>query len=332
MKSFHAERERSADALVCRVCSNGTGNRHHRAREMMFGSKEEFEYLECARCKCVQLIEIPDSMSKYYPANYHSFAAIASHGGVRAWLTRARNSYAVTNRGVLGKILSRYFPPIAALRSLPPLQLSEDARILDVGSGSGMLLDAMADLGFRNLVGIDPFLEADVEHPNGVKLLKRTIHEIEGQFDVIMFHHAFEHVASPGPTLSAVHDLLAADGTCLIRIPTVSSYAWQYYGANWVQLDAPRHFYVHSLESLKILAGQAGLEISKVIYDSSAFQFWGSEQYVADIPLFGSRSYSVSPADSIFTKSQIATFEKRATELNRKNLGDQAAFYLTRRD
>ena len=215
MKSFHAERERSADASVCRVCSNRSNNRSHRAREMMFGFKDEFEYLECARCKCVQIIEIPDSMSKYYPANYHSFAPVSSHGGVRALLTRARNSYATTSHGVVGKILSRYFPPIAALRSLPRLELNNDARILDVGCGNGMLLDAMGDLGFRNLVGLDPFLDADIERSNGVKLLKRTIHEIDGQFDVIMFHHAFEHIADPGPTLGAVYDLLATAGTCL---------------------------------------------------------------------------------------------------------------------
>ena len=297
---------------------------------MMFGSREEFDYLECSNCGCVQIIDVPASMSKYYPANYHSFAPMSHPGKLRKRLTRVRDSYAVSNRDALGKILSRYFPPHIALRSLSHLRLDRSARVLDVGCGSGLVLNAMGNVGFTSLVGIDPFLSADVEYDNGVKLLKKTIHEVAGEYDVIMFHHAFEHIADPEPTLEAVHELLAPGGTCIIRVPTVSSYAWQHYGINWVQLDAPRHFYVHSVKSVKILAERAGLEVSSVAYDSSAFQFWASEQYALDIPLYDSRSYAVSPEKSIFTKQQIANFEKRAAELNRAKLGDQAAFYLRR--
>jgi predicted SAM-dependent methyltransferase len=146
-----------------------------------------------------------------------------------------------------------------------------------------------------------------------------------------MFHHSFEHVADPGPTLDSVRKLLAPGGTCIIRVPTVSSYAWQHYGINWVQLDAPRHFYVHSVKSMKIVAERAEFEVSKLVYDSSAFQFWASEQYSQDIPLFDNRSYAVSRAGSVFSKEQIAAFEKRALELNRAEQGDQAVFYLRKR-
>ena len=296
----------------------------------MFGSREEFDYLECSNCRCLQIIDVPASMSKYYPANYHSFTPISHPGKPRKWLTRVRDSYAVSNRGALGKILSRYFPPHIALRSLSHLRLDRSARVLDVGCGSGLVLNAMGNVGFTSLVGIDPFLSADVEYDNGVKLLKKAIHEVAGEYDVIMFHHAFEHISDPEPTLEAVRQLLAPGGSCIIRVPTVSSYAWQHYGINWVQLDAPRHFYVHSVKSVKILAERAGLEVSSVAYDSSAFQFWASEQYALDIPLYDTRSYAVSPANSIFTKHQIANFEKRAVELNSAKLGDQAAFYLRR--
>jgi SAM-dependent methyltransferase len=299
---------------------------------MMFGSREEFDYLECSNCGCVQIVDIPASMSKYYPANYHSFAPISHPTRLRKWLTNVRDSHAVSDRGLLGKVLCRYFPPNIALRSLSHLGLDHGARILDVGCGSGMLLNAMGNLGFTRLVGTDPFLPADVEYANGVKLLKGGILEVAGEYDVIMFHHAFEHISDPEPTLKAVHQLLAPGGTCIIRVPTVSSYAWQHYGVNWVQLDAPRHFYVHSGQSVQMMANRAGLEVSSMVYDSSAFQFWASEQYALDIPLYDTRSYAVSPANSIFTKQQIAAFEKRAGELNKANLGDQAVFYLQSRN
>jgi hypothetical protein len=81
---------------------------------------------------------------------------------------------------------------------------------------------------------------------------------------------------------------------------------------------------------LRILADRAGLELSQVTYDSTAFQFWASEQYELDIPLYDTRSYLISPDKSMFTKREIATFERRAAELNDAGLGDQAVFYLTK--
>jgi SAM-dependent methyltransferase len=201
-------------------------------------------------------------------------------------------------------------------------------RILDVGCGTGSLLFALADLGFSRLLGIDPFISADIEHESRGRILKETIHDVEGEFDVIMFHHAFEHLPDPGPTLNAVYRLLAPGGRCVIRIPTVSSYAWEHYGANWVALDAPRHFFLHSVESMNLLAKNSGLELNDVVYDSAGFQFWGSEQYAHDIPIFDTRSHRQSPKNSMFSKGEIAAFEKRAAQLNEVNRGDSAAFYL----
>ncbi len=295
---------------------------------MMFGFRDEFEYFECSRCQCVQIVDIPDSMTRYYPDNYHSFVPISRSNRLRTLLIALRDGSAVTGRGLIGKFLARFFPPNSALPSLAWLQADRSARILDVGCGSGLMLNALGGLKFRNLLGVDPFLPADVEYANGVKLVKATIHDISGEFDIITLHHSFEHLSDPEPTLMAVNALLAPGGHCIIRLPVSSSFAWKHYGVNWVQLDPPRHFYIHSVESMKILAQRAGLEVVRVTYDSTAFQFWASEQYARDIPLYDDRSYLVSPVNSIFSKEEITTFERRAEELNSAELGDQAVFYL----
>jgi SAM-dependent methyltransferase len=267
-------------------------------------------------------------MSEYYPLGYYAFTTVPPRGRLLKFMLKLRNRYTLSGRGLVGKLLHRLAPPKLPLGSLARLGLDRSTRVLDVGCGRGLLLNALGELGFVNLVGADPFLPGDVENGNGVTFLKTSIHEITGEFDVIMLHHAFEHVSDPGPTLKAVERLLASGGRCIIRIPTVSSYAWEHYRTNWVQLDAPRHFYIHSVESMRILAGRVGLELESIVYDSSSFQFWASEQYAADIPLVDPRSYSVSPRSSSFTSKQIAAFEKRAAELNRTGRGDQAAFYL----
>ena len=128
--------------------------------------------------------------------------------------------------------------------------------------------------------------------------------------------------------MKAASRLLSPHGVCIIRMPTVSSYAWPHYGVNWVQLDAPRHFYIHSVESVRVLADRCGLNLTGVVYDSSAFQFWASEQYALDIPLYDPRSYALGADTSMFSRDQIGVFERRAAELNAAKLGDQAVFYL----
>ena len=58
-------------------------------------------------------------------------------------------------------------------------------------------LNYLNGLGFTNLTGIDPFLESDIYYPNGVKVLRKGISELEGTYKVIMLHHSFEHMSEP---------------------------------------------------------------------------------------------------------------------------------------
>ncbi|MHA2231215.1 MAG: class I SAM-dependent methyltransferase [Candidatus Hodarchaeales archaeon] len=270
-------------------------------------------------------------MSKYYPSDYYSLGSFSPRGSnksIKRAIKKRIVSYAILNKGIIGKIV-RGRRSYSLFLIMSQVDLTKKSAILDVGCGSGILLYNLRESGFDNLLGIDPYSREKIEYENGLEILKKTIHEIDGEFDVIMFHHSFEHIPDPIKTFQSIVRLLSKNGTCLIRIPTVSSFAWEHYGVNWVSLDAPRHFFLHSIRSMKLLAEKENLRLKRVMYDSSAFQFWGSEQYVRDIPLRDSQSYAESPSKSIFSKSEIRHFQKRAEKLNRINRGDQAAFFLT---
>jgi SAM-dependent methyltransferase len=184
--------------------------------------------------------------------------------------------------------------------------------------------------GFRNLTGADAFIPDTIRYPNGVTIHKRQLEDLDGTFDFIMLHHSFEHMSRPLEVLERIYQLLARGGTVLLRIPLVDSLAWHTYGTDWVQLDAPRHLFLHTKASIAVLASRSGFTITAIRYDASAFQFWGSEQYARDIPLRSPRSYAERPAASIFSAAQIADFDRRARELNEAGDGDQAGFYLRR--
>ena len=318
--------------MTCRICGNSAGNTTHTVREMMFGTRETFTYFQCANCGCLQIAEIPPDMSRYYPPEYLSFRPLRRRTftrRLRSLLGRQRYRYAVLNTGTLGRLLYRIWPK-EDLRLLSWARLTEDSRILDVGCGTGGLLYRLHAIGLRNLLGIDPFIERNITYPNGLKVLKRSFDEVDGTWDLVMFNHSLEHMPDQTQALSKAARLLSPDGTCLVRMPTVSSYGWEHYGVNWFALEAPRHLYLHSNESIALLAGKTGFRVDRTIYDSSAFHLWASEQYVHDIPLRSERSYEVDRSRAIFTPEDIEAFDRQADELNRENRGDTACFYLVK--
>jgi 2-polyprenyl-3-methyl-5-hydroxy-6-metoxy-1,4-benzoquinol methylase len=313
--------------MKCRICENSHGNVAYDVKEMMFGFRDVFRYFQCSKCNCLQIESIPSNIDKYYPDNYYSFQQKRNQHKIVKLLTSRRDNYAVFNKGIIGKILYNIYPR-NELRSMHLLSLNEDTRILDVGSGAGNFLISLAELGFRKLSGIDPYISQDIQYENGLVIHSRSITEMDGNCEIITFHHSFEHMANPIETIKLVSDLLVPGGYCIIRIPIVSSYAWEHYKVNWIQLDAPQHTHLHSLDSMKTLAHLARLNVEQIRYDSTSLQFWGSEEYARDIPRMDARSYYRNPKESIFSKMQICDFEKRARELNKANLGDQAVFYL----
>jgi SAM-dependent methyltransferase len=153
-----------------------------------------------------------------------------------------------------------------------------------------------------------------------VNIYKKDVFQVQGKFDIIMLHHSFEHMDDPIQIIKKLKTLLSEIGIIIIRIPTTGGYAWRKYRESWVQLDAPRHFYIHSIKSMQILAKNAELEIDQILFDSSILQFIGSEKYLLGIPLMSNKLE--------FSKKQIKQFKKEAQRLNKLNDGDAACFYL----
>jgi 2-polyprenyl-3-methyl-5-hydroxy-6-metoxy-1,4-benzoquinol methylase len=311
---------------TCKICGNSINNKTFIAKEMMYGLRDEFEYLECGQCGCLQILEIPKNIERYYPDDYYSYSQADENSIVH------RSLFASAKRLLKRNILNAYLNNTAKVprslvqkihRNYPWIKqntINTDARILDIGCGSGQLLLVMCNDGFRHLKGVDPFIKEQIDYRCGVTVFKKQIHELSGSFDFIMLHHAFEHMDKPLEVLQQIYNLLNPGGYVLIRIPIADSYAWEEYGVNWVQLDAPRHFYLHTNKSMQLLSGQAGFVLKDVIYDSWKLQFFGSEKYIRDIPFVD---------DSMtFSNEQMTQYKLRSIQLNEEKRGDSACFYL----
>ncbi|MEO6612339.1 MAG: class I SAM-dependent methyltransferase [Chitinophagaceae bacterium] len=316
----------------CLICHNETGNELITLKELQLGLGETFTYQLCSGCGSMQLLDPPADFTRYYPnEDYYSFTSGIKELRKPGYLRTAKASYLLYGQHkVAGSLLSIGYklPEFYDWMLGTKAQLTD--AILDVGCGSGLLLGKLYKMGFTNLIGIDPFINE--EHDFGeVKILKKEMEEMTGKFDVIMMHHALEHMAHPLEAMKKAHDLLNDNKYLLVRIPIMGNYGWNTYKEYWAGLDAPRHLFIPSEKGMRLLAEQAGFELEKLEYDTVDYLIWCSEQYKNGMSLYAKGSHMLDKKNSSFSKQKIREYKKILADANAKNYGDTAAFYLRKK-
>ncbi|HRH86929.1 MAG TPA: class I SAM-dependent methyltransferase [Rubrivivax sp.] len=330
-----AQNRKQADGSACWYCGSDAQGRRTSVREMYFGSRQRFDYLECADCRSWRIETIPSDLSRHYPKDYGAHGSPAAVGkrarGPRQWVRVLRTDARI---GRFGPAAAKWVEN--AYRELSPYPwrwlrmagVNRDASILDVGCGNGSLLRALHAEGFNDLTGIDRFYPAECRLP-GLTLRVGDVFDVHGRFNLVMLHHSLEHMPEPIEVLRQSKQLLEPDGTLLVRVPLADCVAHREYGEHWFQIDAPRHLAVPSVHGMFAIAERLGLEPVEVDFDSSATQFEASEGYRHDVPLVEQRRRH---QDASALRSASMAFKARSEALNRMHLGDMAAFLFRSKD
>jgi len=310
---------------MCPACGGAADKGCVQTREMMIGLREPFAYRRCGECRSLWLVECPSEMASYYEHGYYSLTPVAPHVGPAA---RHRSALALrlpTRMAML--VAGRLGVPNFALW-FSGMRLRKTDKVGDVGSGAGWLQRQLAAFGFRDVWGFDPYMDRDTD-AGAVHLRRANLAEVPSGFTLLMAHHSLEHMSDPVAALRSMRDRIVPGGHLLIRLPLAGTYADRTYGPNWVQLDPPRHLCVPSEPGMRRAAERAGLAVARVFYDSYALQFWGSEQYQRNVPMYDPRSVARG-SEEVFTATEVQEFERLAKGLNRQRDGDQAGFVLRR--
>lgn len=316
--------------MVCGVCHHDSPTPSlYRVAEMMHGMGDVFEYFECDACKCLQIKEMPENLANFYiPSAYYSFG---NRGAFRQYAIEKRTQFLAGRSFIVGRLFAKLFRPESGshpiLRDTP-----RSARILEIGCGDGTFARKLFERGYSSITAIDPYMAFSQQRETPFCMRRASLEDFaaatDGDFDVILFNHVLEHIPSQHVPLSVARRLLRPDGVCIIRIPFASSFAWEHYRTNWVQLDAPRHLFLHTNESLKHLVESTGWRVESIVHDSYCLQFYGSEQYKLGIALRAPKSWHVNHKKSPFTPDQIARWEEESRVLNQQSRGDQITAYL----
>lgn len=319
---------RSNSMNQCKICHAALNQAALNVREEMYALGETFEYRQCPSCGCLQLMNIPDDLSKYYPKEYHNHIPSSSKKTFKSFRRGLKRKLILEHPKWLSPLLKLWLPTYPLFWIYRRLGMRTTHKVLDVGSGYGEKILEIQSAGVKKVLGVDLFVSGDIQ-VGDVKLVKKgTIEDIEENFDIIIFHHSLEHMPDQLKTLQKAGSLLNPGGRILVRIPTVSSQAFIEYQEKWYQLDAPRHLYLHSHESFKRLAEAADLSILDKWCDSTELQFIISEQYKKGISLFDSKSYIINAHESGITPEQVREFKQKAEIANRSLSGDQICIVL----
>lgn len=319
--------------MKCNICSNKSNNTPYILKEMMFGLRDTFEYFQCGNCSCIQIKDVPENMDKYYPENYYSFSGINKEIKKLGFFKQLQYDYLTGNKKtILGAIASfKYHSDQYDWCNWLELK-DKNLKILDVGCGNGELLKQLYQLGFKNLIGADPYIDADIAYNENLYIHKKSVFDLQEKYDVIMLHHSLEHMENQSEVIDRLYQILNENGKLFIRIPVVSEPLFQKYREDLVNLDAPRHFFIHSLKSINYLLHNSHFNVLKTIFDSKAFDIIASEQYKQDIPLFDEkRSYVVNRKNTTFSSSQIREFKKQMFDLNAQGEGSSVALVIEKK-
>lgn len=314
----------------CRVCGSTALSQPIPVRDMMFGSREVFDYMRCADCGTLQIADIPEDLSRYYGnATYYSFRNAVKESPHKALLKKlvaasivGRPDRYPRGEGLMDRMRRGVEPWIALVPGL-----TRDSSILDVGCGEGARLHNLAAMGFTHLTGVDPFLaeESAGIQPDGVRLVRAPLAAIDGTYDLVVMHHSLEHFEDPGQQMEIARALVAPGGYLMVRIPILQEELWEEYGANWVQIDAPRHLYLFTMPGFTAFAERHGYRCEAQGTDGLGWCLAWSELYARDLPMFQPDG---TPNPSPFSAAEMQAFERRAWALNRQGRGDSAWFLL----
>jgi 2-polyprenyl-3-methyl-5-hydroxy-6-metoxy-1,4-benzoquinol methylase len=175
--------------------------------------------------------------------------------------------------GYYGNPGDRRFPPVVEalqkalyaqrVRMVESVAGARRGRVLDVGCGRGLLLEAFRRRGWEvQGTELTETAACYARQVAGVPVEMGRLEEIgfpESHFDAITMWHVLEHVHDPRVVLAEVSRILKPGGVLLVGVPNFSGFEARLFKDKWFHLDVPRHVTHLTKATLKQALHENGL-------------------------------------------------------------------------
>lgn len=281
--------------IGCGVCGASAARELYTARDRFGNSGAVFTIAECDGCGVWRTLpEMTESeLAAFYPDEYWGGAGDPSEDWIRA---SQSEKTLFMKKCELG-----------------------DGRILDVGCGAGFLLRAL-DANKWERFGVEIGKAASEQAARALghdHVFTGALSEAgfaDSSFDVVTFWSALEHANEPQASLVEAKRILKPDGTLIVQVPNAASYQARWFKGSWFALDAPRHRYHFSPQSLDRLLSETGFKVYRRTLFSKAHNSHALRQSLK-ASLRGERSLIPSQMLFYFTIPFIKPFDLIMTAL-----------------
>ena len=229
----------------CPICGNRAADILHSQRFASIGQLPDgYDVLACKSCGFAYADTA--STQESYDALYQDLAS------------RYRDTKTSTGSGASAWDAERLAATAAAIGSF----LNDpQTRILDIGCANGGLLEALRDLGYRNLAGLDPAAACAANtRSRGFAAYTGSLTTIPRDlppFDVLILSHVLEHIRDLHPAFKGLRRLLREGSIVYIEVPDASRYH-EFLNAPFQDFNS-EHINHFSGLCLDNLTGQFGL-------------------------------------------------------------------------
>jgi 2-polyprenyl-3-methyl-5-hydroxy-6-metoxy-1,4-benzoquinol methylase len=287
---------------TCPTCGSISQRKLFSAREHEYATTtdDEFTFVKCLDCNTWYLSPRPheSALNIIYPKNYYAYVK-----GINK---------KKTNGGFVSSLINKLFK----LRIRPLSKyvcLNSQTRWLEIGCGSGCVLESLKETYGFNGVGLDLSEQAvEICRSKGFEAFNCRFEDFslssQEKFDVVYSSHVIEHLSSPRDYMQKVHQLLKPGGLCVIITPNTDIWEAKLFGKYWGGLQVPRHWTLLNYRGMKQLGNETNFRWMATHFSTNGF-FWGASLHSALVRIAGRKLADfLVPCDQRINDTDIFSF------------------------
>lgn len=245
------EAERQID---CAVCGSALQRPMWNVRDTLLGSPEQYRIVRCPECGTLRMSPRPPfnerrrAFSDLYP--------------LFDWALGRKRAQAEQR-------IARFAPQIAELN-----RRQRPGKLLDVGCGDGYFLLGMQRRGWEaSGIELHEKVAAYARDELGLDVRGGAEHEVDwgGKYDCIVLMGVIEDVDDPNACLLRCAEHLNDGGLLMVQTHNIDCWEARYFGPCWFNIEAPRHVWHFSPETLKKLLQNNGFNQADLLHYGAAF-------------------------------------------------------------